>query len=419
MKKITILTLFVLTLAIFFQHASALKTEAIEYGGVGGRPANADSSWFIYNLEPGEQIEDAVLVRSSSNVESDVIIYSADRVRSSSGGFALRQMAEEKVSVGAWVKFYPNPIPNQFASSFTEKGESIIDFCALELKGSEEWCKGVEVVETSLEAKGEKEIPFVFSVPADTEIGEHTGGILIQKAKKDTGDAQTTGMSLTTRIGLRIYQTVPGDILRQLEIESFAVTKKYDEFERYNIFSDKKPKPDRYTVTTKVTNLGNVSTYFNQTITIVDELFDNQSEEITDRRFQALRDDTFHSNYSWENPRFGKFTFHTLITYEDEDGKTQELEVDPITIWIFPIREIALSAAIIFLLLIANFVRVKMYQKKYGGKGWLEYTAKSSDNLDKLAQEYNVNWKVFAKTNDLKSPYTIKAGDKLLVPPKK
>jgi hypothetical protein len=60
-------------------------------------------------------------------------------------------------------------------------------------------------------------------VPENAGVGEHNGCILIQEKKQKT-DGQT-GVSLSVRTGIRLVVTVPGDIVRKLEIDGFVLNR--------------------------------------------------------------------------------------------------------------------------------------------------------------------------------------------------
>ena len=58
-------------------------------------------------------------------------------------------------------------------------------------------------------------------------MGEHSGGIVLERV----GSAEdielgtgASGASIVTRVGIRIYETVPGEIKRNIEVEDFNVT---------------------------------------------------------------------------------------------------------------------------------------------------------------------------------------------------
>jgi LysM repeat protein len=54
--------------------------------------------------------------------------------------------------------------------------------------------------------------------------------------------------------------------------------------------------------------------------------------------------------------------------------------------------------------------------KLYGGIGWIAYKTEQTDSIVSLSQEHKVDWKVLVKTNKLKAPYILEAGQEILVP---
>lgn len=410
---------------------STNPAKAIEYDYLGGRPANPDPkiensiSWFIYNLDKGQQKEDSLFVINNFSSQTDVVVYAADSVNSSNGGFALKQFVEPKTEVGSWIKFYPDDVPAAFNELYTQKKYSILEFCATDVTGNysvtdidafKTWCKGIETVDVTIPAKKQKEIRFVFSVPKEVDVGEFRGGILIQKKEvSNVVDSTLQGVSLTTRVGIRLYETVPGLIVKKLEMSEFAVNKTYDEMDFSRLFM-KGEKPEFHNISTHVANLGNVSVDFNETITISDELGGKEPVIITDRKFQALRQGTFVSNYDWEGPRFGRFGFVSSITYQDADNQTQTLSTEKITVWILPWREFIAVISILLIIFIVIKVRQFIYKKKYGGIGWAVYTIKPGDSLKSIERRFEVNWATFVKTNKIDPPYTLRAGQKVKVP---
>lgn len=403
---------------------------AVEYFSIGGKPANPDPnipnsvSWFIYNLDLGESKEDELTVLNTFDRELELLVYAADGLKSSSGGFAVRQYVEPKNAIGAWVKFYPDPVPEIFTELFTQYQESILNFCAIQLDESwdeeskkifSEWCEGKEEVKFLLDARSKRNIRFVFSVPKDASVGEHTGGIVIQKVEPEATNTQT-GITLTTRVGIRIYQTVPGDIVKEVKIKKFSLQKLFKELEFERLLG-KVEKPEEILITTEIENIGNVSIEFNENISIKQD-FPRKSEEIIkDRKFQVLRDDTFISNYSWYNPRIGKFQIQNTITFTDDETE-KSMSSDVITLWIIPWREIIAGGAILAIFLFFFAIFKIIAKKKYGGKGWSEYVVQVGETLEDLSNRFDVDWKKLAKTNKIKPPYILKPGQTILVPKK-
>lgn len=374
-KHIDLLISFLLVFFIF----SSRMVKAIEYMHIGGKPANPNpaiensESWFIYQLNPGESKQDALIVLNNFDTSLDLLVYAADGVKSSSGGFALKQLVEEKKEIGAWVKFYPNPVPEIFQELFLESEEDIVQFCALPLAESGDWaedeisifnnwCQGQESVELNVESLGNQVIDFVFAVPEGIEVGEYTGGMLIQKIEPEQ-TAVEGGVTLTTRVGVRIYQTVPGDIVKELAILKFELKKLYKEFDFKNWFCKDRPIQE-ILLSTAVQNLGNVSVNFSENLIIKDELFNKRGATIGDRNFQALRNDIFVSSYSWTRPLFGKYSFINQITYLDSNNIEQSIISDSITLWLIPWREIFIALAVIIILLLIRFLAKKIKKKR-------------------------------------------------------
>lgn len=378
MKLFKHIDIFIIFLITFF-FLSLSTAQAIEYMHIGGKPANPDpaiensQSWFIYQLSPGESKQDALMVLNNFDTNLDLLVYAADAVKSSSGGFALKQLVEEKKEVGSWVKFYPDPVPEIFQELFMENEEDIVKFCALSIEEGKDWtsddllvfnswCQGQDRVELNIDSMSNKVINFVFSIPKDIEVGEYTGGMLIQKIEPEI-TAVEGGVTLTTRVGVRIYQTVPGDIVKKLAILKFELKKLYDDFDFKNWFS-KERRPEEIMFNTGIQNLGNVSVNFSENLIIKDELFNKRGQTIGDRNFQALRNDVFVSTYSWARPRFGKFSFVNIISYVDANNVEQKITSDTITLWLIPWREIFMALVIIIVLLLIRYLTRKIKKKR-------------------------------------------------------
>lgn len=415
----------------FFQTA-----EAIEYGMLGGKPANPDpgitnsGSWFIYNLNPGEIKDDGILVMNLFDSPNEILVYAADTTPSSSGGFALKQFSEDKKEVGAWVKFYPDSPPQFFQEILTKKENKISAICRLSREEMQKefgkkpiisdaqfqelgnWCLGKDSVQIPLAAKEKKIIPFVISIPATVDVGEHTGGILVQKVTPEDTTSNGSSVKLTTRVGVRIYETVPGEIVRKLSLENFKIIKNFSEFNFSDWLGEKRPK--EYLIQTSIVNNGNVSVEHNNNIVIKNIL--SGKEEMRERKFQALKGDKFVANLSWEKPLAGYYSFRPEIKYQGSGGE-ETLALAPIGLLVIPWREMSIVAFILILAGLGYWLWRRNWRKKYGGIGWEEYKVKKTDTVAKLAEKYKIGWKVLVKTNKLKAPYLLEAGQTILAPP--
>ena len=362
-----------------------LSASALTSGGVGGYPANPDpavqysESWFIYNLNLEESKEDAIIVTNSSAESQTVKLYAVDSVPSNQGNFALESETDPKDGIGAWIKLLTNLIT-------LDPGES-------------------------------KQVPFIITIPENADVGEHSGGIIIQKAQP--GEVQGTGASIVTRVGVRVYETVPGEIVREVKLEDFQVKRQTPE--------DALPY---YEVTLSVLNQSNVSLRPKTELKIRGwgaqnyESLSNYikgkgpfpitlfSQEILTKDWQLLRDQKVTTRCEWPQPRFGRFTFRAVLTYDDE-GIAKTLPTPEIVIWVIPWAELSVMGGVMALLIGFYVFR----KRSLSGEGWKTYEIKLGDNLLEIARLAGIGWRRLARVNQLKKPYAIKTGMKILVPP--
>lgn len=322
MKKICSLFL----ISLFF----AGMAHAADFAGVGGRPAHADpaiphsSQWFIYTLNPGEKKSDELLVQNNSDEPVAVMLYPVDSTPSTDGGFALEQMVEPRDFVGAWIALSQDKV--------------------------------------ELGPRESKIVPFEIAVPNDPKlnVGEHTGGIIIQKLNQQA--AELGGIQLLTRMGVRVYVTIPGEIVKNIEIEKFTV----DVIEEKNV----------YVASLVVKNSGNVSQDVIMKVSvknlypalarwpIVKKWF-AQFPFTNERNMQVLRDSSLASNVEFSRPPFGKLSVAGEMIYENENG-TKTLKTQELVIAVPWDRNLALllifSAA--FIVLVISLFLLKRYAKK-------------------------------------------------------
>ncbi|MDY0302325.1 MAG: LytR C-terminal domain-containing protein [Candidatus Moranbacteria bacterium] len=414
-----------------------LKTDfvaAIEYGQLGGKPtyydpAVADSqSWFIYNLEPGKSKEDSLTVMNLSEESWTALVYAADSIKSSGGGFALRQLTEPKEAVGSWVRFYPDSKPDFSAKIFEDK-KTIDEVCRVskedlkdnyqleeeEVTRLEEWCQGKDLVEVEMESGEKKDLLFVITIPQDADVGEHTGGIFIQKkVVEENSQADGSKVMLTTRVGVRIYETVPGEIIKKLDFSNFSIAKNFSEF--YLPWDEeKKSKFGEYLINSSIKNNGNVSTDFSEKILIFNRLT-RKTEVVEGRDFQVLRGDDFVSSLVWKGPRLGYYNFQKEYRYKNSAGEEQIIQSDSINKWFIPWRELSFFGFFLILVGIIFWVWKTYRRKLYGGEGWVDYAVQPGETVQTLSVKFKINWKALVKTNKLKAPYFLEGGEIIKVP---
>ncbi|MBP7823313.1 DUF916 domain-containing protein [Candidatus Gracilibacteria bacterium] len=373
-KSLLFQRLVVVFLFLFFQ-----SSFAIEYGGFGGRPAypRADNprteSIFVHTLEPGAVQKEGITVINNSSESKTVLIYAADSTPSTGGAFACKQFSEENTDVGSWIKL--------------TKSEIVLSAGSTQL------------------------VPFTITIPANASVGEHNGCILIQE-KKPKKDGQP-GVNLSIRTGLRVAITVPGDIERKLEIDGF----------------DYKRQKGIIILSPRVGNIGNVS--IDAGVSVVTRHFFGLKYSEQGGEYPVLRGETSDWNFDLQKPFFGglyrsKFTVSYDPSPEAQIGDNTDGELTILkgpSIWfiMFPtllgfitqLILLGLVGALIFLYIVAR------RREQWIINHWVKKTLTASTDITSLAEEYNVSWKLLAKVNRLKPPYTLKKGDALKVPPHK
>lgn len=390
---------------------------ALDYGGLGVRPANPDASvpnsasWFIYSLKTGEVKNDAVVVQNNTATPETLDVYAADSTPSSDGGFALKQEAESMTGVGSWVRFYPDnpPAPSVIGADgisglcgfgVTPAAATKTTLTKAQSDALTTWCQGTAVVELTLGSMESKTIPFVITIPTTADVGEHSGGVVIQKKSAQDTTQQGSAVILTTRVGARIYETVPGSILRSLQLGAFSVVQN--------------PKLPEMTVTVRVKNSGNVSVDHTTTVEITDTLLHRGDKKLV-RDIQALPGEELVTNFAAPLPKIGRYTYRAVVTYND-GTTTKTLTSAMVTKWFIPWLELGIGAGVAVVLVVALVVVLRIRRKKYSGAGWVAYRVPADTNVMTLAEKSGIEWKMLARVNKLKAPYAVSKGSSLQVP---
>jgi hypothetical protein len=197
---------------------------AVENRSIGGNPAYPKAgnprtqSIFIHTGGPGALLVDGVEVVNNASEAKTIVLYSADYVRSSDGAFACGQKGNVQTKVGAWVR--------------------------------------LAETETRLEKNSSKIVGFNIQLPTNIEPGEHNGCIVIEE-KNPVPVNGGSGIGLTFRSAIRIAITVPGAIVKGLNIKDFR-------------YMTEEANPDKQRIEAIIENTGNVSLDTNTRIQLVD-----------------------------------------------------------------------------------------------------------------------------------------------------
>ncbi len=341
---------------------------AVETGGVGGHPTNPNpnnprtSSIFVFSMNPGDKEKSSVTIMNTSSKEQLIDVYAVDSVPSTGGSFACGQASEGSRSVGKWIK--------------------------------------LDQTQVSIPSGQEVDISFTITVPKGTAAGEHNGCIAIQEVNQ-TPQQAGNGITLSFRSGIRVAATVKGDIKKELKFTEISTEM---QGEKLNIF-------------TKLHNNGNVSL-----------------DADIDARIKTLFNTTIRSgggeypvlaggesSFNFEVERLfwgGAYFLNVSANYNadvtsglGEEGKTATISEkqlffaapQPVALIIELLATIMVVGGIIW---ICKRRRTSKKWKKYG----TDYIVQDGDNIQKLAKEYNISWKLIARENDIKAPYYLEPG---------
>jgi len=303
------------------------SAQAIEYGGVGGKPAYPvasnprTDSIFVHTIEPGATQDDGVLVVNNSPDTKTLLVYATDSTPSTDGAFACKQFSEEKTDVGAWITLAKS--------------------------------------EVTLLAGSKEIVPFTIHPPLTAGVGEHNGCILVQEKKAET--TGQTGAVLSTRTGLRVAITIPGDIVRKLEIGALTITSSEAGFSLHP----------------SVKNTGNVS--IDADVQVVTRNLIGRTYSSNGGEFPILRGETAQWNFDLKKSFWGGWYRSTPSVAYDESAKAgiglksgqplTTLAGLPVWFFSFPTPAgLAIEIAVLLLIVIGLILVVRKVRKNRSEK---------------------------------------------------
>lgn len=356
------------------------QASAVNTGTVGILPAYPDpnvsfsNSWFIYHLDLGKSKDDAVRVINNKQETAIIKLYAVDATITTDGGFALLSEEDARNDVGGWVKLALN--------------------------------------EVEIPAKSEKLVPFTITIPKDADAGDHAGGIIMQEIEGPSSQPAITGtgVKIVTRVGVRIYETVPGEVRRDSSISRFdwqmqpnekaGTIAKFFGFDQKTLFF------------LGIENKGNMKISPKAKIE-VKNIFGRTVGSIATEEMGVVfpRTKTLDSVLAWPGmPIAGRYTAKLEVDFGEGMNKGNE----EIVIWAVPYRLITI---LLFLLVFVVIMRLFLQYINEARKERMPiYTVKTGDTLASLSNKLQVNWKRIARTNDIKKPFEIRPGQKLFVP---
>ena len=311
MKKVI---LFLVSACVFLSFP--LQAIAAEGGGIGLFPAEPDpkvpfsDSWFIYNLVAGESKDDKFIVRNTSDSAVRVKLYPVDATTTADGAFALRNESEERVDVGQWVT--------------------------------------IEKDEVTVPAGGRQLVGFTVQIPKNAEVGDHIGGIIAEQfTERQEGEA----IHVITRVGVRIYETVPGELKRILEITKMG----------YQLIASKVNR-DKVSFEFALENKGNVHLDPKGKLTILSAFSGKVKDEFDIDLRTIFPGKPTEVPVLWEKtPLLGRFIARAKVTFGEGSGEVVEKELA--FFYITKKAKIILAAAVLIIIVLIA-AKVSREEKK-------------------------------------------------------
>jgi nucleoid-associated protein YgaU len=372
----------VLVLIFLVLAASGAIVHAVEYGGLGGLPANPDpdnprtKSIFVYTLSPGQSKQDAVQVINNTDEEKTVEVYATDSEIASGGAFACRQKVDPKTAVGGWIR--------------------------------------LDQTEVKLAPNTSQVVPFNVFIPETAGVGEHNGCIVIQE-REATPEQTGNGVQLSFRSALRVAITVPGDIIKDVDFTELSVSQ----------------EAKKYVLSAKLHNKGNVS--LDTEIKVYVKNWSNRLVYENGGVYPLLaQKQPIELNFDFPRPFWGGlYRISGTAAYNGDKtaalGSTDDRNVfkqAPGRLLFVPPEPLAIAiiaAAFILLILAVGLVagRMRKNRRRAAGVAWKVYSVRSGDTLPHLARRLNADWKTIAKKNKLRAPYELKEGMTIRLPVKR
>lgn len=351
---------------------------AVSTGGIGGRPANPDpnnprtQSIFIYTLDKGQSKADQVLVSNNSDTTQTIDLYAVDGIVTNTGAYTCQQQAEANTGLGSWIKLAQTQV--------------------------------------TLGAHDNQKVDFTITAPSTADVGEHDGCLVFQSAS-DQGELKGN-VRIRTRQAIRVVATIPGKLHRSIAITSFAVTQ----------------KNGAQQFTLNLQNTGNVSADVDAEVTLKN-IFGGVVYK-NGGGYPVLSNKQLSLNFSNEKQPFfgGWYTAQASAAYDNRAGTFGTSDQSHLTIehaknkvlFIAP-QPLADLLYLIILLLIAGLVvwaTRRQAVRRQAKMTWQPTIIKPRDTVESLAASRGVSWKKVAAINDLRAPYTLVPGTKILLPHK-
>lgn len=339
-------------------------------GGMGIMPSVTNEypnsrSWFIYEAEPNTTIKDSVTLTNHLNHSIILQIAALDGMATLTGGYTLVSNNTENKDIGSWINLDTN--------------------------------------EVRLAPFQSRKVDFTIMVPDDVDVGSHPGGVAVWRI--DNRDINhNSPVTIVTRIAARVYLTVPGDIVKDLNVSEI----------KHNI------EAGDFLFTLDLVNNGNVQLYPEVNLEIKN-IFDQTIVEKTESLGLILKNGETQPSFflGRKLPMFGKYVanFHICYGYSFiETQATDDCMDIQYVFWTIPWISVGVVLGVLILILMLYAFRKSWLKAKRLNTKTKKHIIKSGETLTSIAKRYNVDAKKMSRFNLLKWPYDLYAGDILLIP---
>lgn len=355
-------------------------------------PFSGNYSWFVYEKEGGSTIQDTATIKNVGTEPTMVNVYAVDATSNEAGSFILTFPEDSQNNIGIWTEIKSGPL--------------------------------------QLNPQQSIDIPFKIHVPENVTPGQYTGGIIVENSSEqketetdqkklaspylgsvasatdiNTNDNISSGgtVSVKTRIGTRIYLTIPGEIVEDIKLTDITAIKDIGGITRFQFV---------------ITNNGNMTYEPHARIEIYDTL--GNLYETIDETLGTSSPNTVikPSAKMTKTPFFGNFSAKVTMTYPSQFNSKLHgaplKDTSEIKFWIIP-WEIILMITLLILTGFAIYIK-NIYTKKAYEARSISYVVQPNDDLINLGKTHNVPWKKIAKFNDIKAPFIIKPGQTIKIP---
>jgi LysM repeat protein len=371
MKTIFVRILGLSLLAIF---CVSLKTAS---AGVGLQPGHPDANvplsdvYFVYpKATPGDEYHDFVVVRNQTDQTKTYSIEAYDGLALDGGGFSFVGTPADNVDIGTWVTLEKN--------------------------------------EVTLGPNADTQVPFTVKVPLDAYPGDHAGVIAAVEKQPDIGPGGVTGMKIVSRIGIRMYATVPGDIKVSLKVQK--VNHSY--------------KNGHINLQLSMENNGNIRLSPHINVALKSLTADYGKQDDIKGSSQVFPNKVAVSSMEWPErvPAFGRYVATFDINYRDNRTQFSDTSPDAYKVhyeyvfWLVPWGILAWIAVVLLGILLLwliwrwfSIVNRKRMPTEI-------YQVKAGDTLGSVAAKHDISAKTLVRFNALAWPFELKPGEYLLVP---